>query len=94
MSLSHAASGVTKGASFPTMLNSFSVADGSMAFSRDGRVTIPALPVDQVVDTTGAGDAYAAGLLSRLSHGAGIQEAMKRGAELAARVIGKLGSQP
>jgi fructoselysine 6-kinase len=69
-------------------------ADGSIACHHDEQISIPAVPVDQVVDTTGAGDAYAAGFLSRLSRGAGIQESMERGAELAARVIGTLGSQP
>ena len=52
------------------------------------------LPSSAIVGATGAGDAYAAGFLSRLSRGAGIQEAMEGGAALAARVIGTLGSQP
>ena len=66
--------------------------DGSLAFDGSGRYQCDAIPVDQVVDTTGAGDAFAAGFLSRWCHGAGIQECMKRGAALAARVVGKVGS--
>ncbi|HSN51576.1 MAG TPA: carbohydrate kinase family protein [Woeseiaceae bacterium] len=68
--------------------------DGSLACHRNGRVAVPAVPVESVVDTTGAGDAYAAGFLSRWCHGAGIQEAMEHGAALACRVITRLGSCP
>jgi fructoselysine 6-kinase len=68
--------------------------DGSIVFYGDERYECAAQPVECVVDTTGAGDAYAAGFLSRWCHGAGIQESMERGAALAATVIGRLGSQP
>ena len=67
---------------------------GSIACHREGRVTVPAAPVVAVVDTTGAGDAYAAGFLSRWCHGAGIHEAMEHGAAVASRVIGRVGSHP
>ncbi len=48
---------------------------------------IPAAPVSKVVDLTGAGDAFAAGLLSGLIKGEHPREAGRRGADLAATVI-------
>jgi fructoselysine 6-kinase len=69
-------------------------AQGSVVFHGDRQNACAAQPVKRVVDTTGAGDAYAAGFLSRWCHGAGIQESMEHGAALAASVVGRLGSQP
>ena len=42
---------------------------GSMVLTRDGRVDIPAVRADQVVDPTGCGDAYRAGLLYGMARG-------------------------
>ncbi|MGI9204234.1 MAG: PfkB family carbohydrate kinase, partial [Woeseiaceae bacterium] len=67
-------------------------ADGSCAFHGAKRFQCAAVPVEKVVDTTGAGDAFAAAFLSRYCYGAGIQASLQRGAELAASVITKLGS--
>jgi sugar/nucleoside kinase (ribokinase family) len=68
--------------------------DGSVVFDGDRRYSCAAVPVGRVVDTTGAGDAFAAGFLSRWCHGAGIQESMEHGAALASEVVSRLGSQP
>jgi ribokinase len=61
----------------------------------DGRetVSVPALAVD-VVDTTGAGDAFAAGLLSARLEGAGPLEALEAGCRLAARAVAQVGARP
>lgn len=67
-------------------------ADGSRVFDGSTEYRLEALPVNKVVDTTGGGDAYAAGFLSHYCDGAGIQECMVRGASLAAQVISRVGS--
>jgi len=67
-------------------------ANGSLAFHGARQVQCDAVPVGKVVDTTGAGDAFAAGFLSRYCHGADVDTSMHHGAQLAATVIAKLGS--
>ena len=67
-------------------------ANGSLVFAGGRQFEQPAAPVQRVVDTTGAGDAYAAGFLSRFCHGAGIEASMEYGAALAATVVTKKGS--
>ncbi|MFA5043402.1 MAG: PfkB family carbohydrate kinase [Kiritimatiellia bacterium] len=42
---------------------------GSMVFSKHGLVLVPAYPVDEVQDPTGAGDAFAGGLMGVLARG-------------------------
>lgn len=69
-------------------------ADGSIAFDGSRRQECPAVPVDNVVDTTGAGDAYAAGFLARFAHGAGVPGSMAHGARVAAKIVGQIGSCP
>ncbi len=67
-------------------------AAGSLAFSGGERFECAPVSVPGVVDTTGAGDAYAAAFLADYCHGQDIPNAMLRGAALAARIIGQLGS--
>ncbi len=60
----------------------------------DGNVDhVAAAPVDPV-DTTGAGDAFAAGALYGLTHGLAHRDAAALGADLAASVVGHLGPRP
>jgi len=56
-------------------------------------IAVPAAPVVEVVDTTGAGDAFAAGFLVGLARGNDVAEAARAGAHLAARVIGHFGAR-
>lgn len=58
-----------------------------------GRHHIPALPVTRVVDTTGAGDAFASGFLGSLALGRPVAEAGRKGAELAANVLVHFGAR-
>ena len=67
-------------------------ADGSRAFCGRDQFEYPAVAVEKVVDTTGAGDAFAAAFLAAYCHGSGVAVAMQNGATLAANVVGKLGS--
>ena len=65
--------------------------NGSRAFQGAKEFECATVPVEKVVDTTGAGDAFAAGFLSRYCRGADVETSMQHGAELAAATITKLG---
>ncbi|OSP55674.1 adenosine kinase [Pseudoruegeria sp. SK021] len=66
---------------------------GAMVCDGGPVVAVPAVPVDKVVDSTGAGDAFAAGFLSGLALGQTGEEAAGKGAALAARVICHFGAR-
>jgi sugar/nucleoside kinase (ribokinase family) len=68
--------------------------NGCVVVSRDQVLAVPAAPVERVVDTTGAGDLFAAGFLYGLSQGAGHERAASLGALAAAEVIQHLGARP
>ncbi len=55
---------------------------------------VDAAPVAEVVDTTGAGDQFAAGFLYGLTHGFGLAQCGKLGALCAAEVISHYGARP
>jgi sugar/nucleoside kinase (ribokinase family) len=55
---------------------------------------VPAAPVAKVVDTTGAGDLYAAGFLFGLTHGRDLLTCGKLGALCAAEIISHFGARP
>ncbi len=67
-------------------------AAGSRAYFGGTRVDLAAEPVDEVIDTTGAGDAFAAGFLSRYCHGFDALESLAAGAALAAKTVQRLGT--
>ncbi|MDP3827216.1 MAG: PfkB family carbohydrate kinase, partial [Polaromonas sp.] len=48
---------------------------------------VPACPVDKVVDTVGAGDGFAVGVISALLEGRSVPEAVRRGAWIGARAV-------
>ena len=66
---------------------------GSVILQGGKMVEIAAVPTD-VVDTTGAGDAYAAGFLAAYTKGAGLEAAGVLGAKAAALTISRIGARP
>ncbi|SES38850.1 Sugar or nucleoside kinase, ribokinase family [Tranquillimonas rosea] len=66
---------------------------GSLVADSTGRHRVQAEPISKVVDSTGAGDAYASGFLGGLVLGKPVQDAGRMGAELAARVLGHYGAR-
>ena len=67
---------------------------GSVIVSGDEIHVIDAAPVDKVVDTTGAGDLYAAGFLFGLTHGYGLARAGRIAGIAAAEAISHMGARP
>jgi adenosine kinase len=67
---------------------------GCVVASKDGITAVPAFPVQKIVDTTGAGDLFAAGFLFGLVRGAGYENAGRLGALAAAEVIQHIGARP
>lgn len=61
----------------------------------DGKsVAITAEPIDKVVDTTGAGDLFAAGMLTGLATGHDLETSGRLGAIAAAEIISHIGARP
>jgi sugar/nucleoside kinase (ribokinase family) len=69
-------------------------AAGAMAIEHGQKVGVPAMPVPKVVDTTGAGDLFAAGFLVAHSRGAGLAKCLSTGAVAAAEIISHYGARP
>jgi sugar/nucleoside kinase (ribokinase family) len=69
-------------------------AQGAMAITNGEVVTVPAYPVPQVVDATGAGDLFAAGFLLALARGRDLTTALKAGCLAASEVISHVGARP
>ena len=67
---------------------------GSVVLSNGKTESVPAEPVQRVVDTTGAGDLFAAGFLHGLTQGRPPAEAARIGAIAAAEVIAHVGARP
>ena len=67
---------------------------GCVVASTEGVTSVPAFPVGKIVDTTGAGDLFAAGFLFGLVRGAGHEAAGRLGALAAAEVIQHIGARP
>src|SRR5687768_13395207 len=67
---------------------------GALAVESGSRVEVPAEPVDQIVDTTGAGDLFAAGFLTGHAQGRSIEQSLRMGAIAAAEVISHYGARP
>jgi adenosine kinase len=66
---------------------------GSQISTADSDVHVPSIPVEHVIDPTGAGDAYRAGLLKGIVTGKDMQTAARLGSVAAAFAIEKYGTQ-
>jgi sugar/nucleoside kinase (ribokinase family) len=65
--------------------------DGAYYDSEQGSGRVPGFPVQEVVDTVGAGDGFAVGVVSALLQGRGVEDAVRRGAWIGARAVQVLG---
>ena len=69
-------------------------AQGAMAVHDGEIVTVPAFPVESVVDATGAGDLFAAGFLLAHARGRDLRTALSAGCLAASEVISHIGARP
>ena len=67
---------------------------GSVTIADGDTRAVDAVPVDKVVDTTGAGDLFAAGYLHGLTSARGVEDCARLGALAAAEVISHMGPRP
>jgi sugar/nucleoside kinase (ribokinase family) len=69
-------------------------AQGALAVERGEQAEIPAAPVERVVDTTGAGDLFAAGFLAARCRGRPLKACLETGSIAAAEVVSHFGARP
>jgi sugar/nucleoside kinase (ribokinase family) len=67
---------------------------GALAVDGGVRTDVPAVPVRQVIDTTGAGDLFAAGVLAARAKGYSIDRQLMTGGIAAAEIISHFGARP
>ena len=67
---------------------------GCVVVSGQERIAVPAVPVEKVVDTTGAGDMFAAGFLFGLTSGRDLETCGKLGVLAASEIISHVGARP
>ena len=67
---------------------------GAFALKQDRKFSVGAEPIRALVDTTGAGDLFAAGYLAGEARGLGVEQCLRLGAICAAEVIQHYGARP
>jgi len=65
--------------------------EGAYYDGEEGRGTVEGFPVAKVIDTVGAGDGFAVGVVSALLEGRAVPDAVRRGAWIGARAVQVLG---
>ena len=70
------------------------LARSSIIVTADRDIAVAAEPVARLVDTTGAGDLYAAGFLFALTRGDDLATAGRMGSLAAAEVLQHMGARP
>ena len=68
--------------------------EGALAIRGGERADVPAEPITELVDTTGAGDLFAAGFLYGIARGRPLEQSLRVGAICAAEVIQHYGARP
>jgi sugar/nucleoside kinase (ribokinase family) len=68
--------------------------EGALAVRSGERADVPAEPITQLVDTTGAGDLFASGFLLGIARGKSLEQSLRLGAICAAEVIQHYGARP
>ncbi|MBL8643172.1 MAG: adenosine kinase [Rhodospirillaceae bacterium] len=69
-------------------------ARGAIVVDTMATATVPAMPVDKVIDTTGAGDLFAAGFLYGYTSGRDLVRCAKIGSMCAGEIISHMGARP
>lgn len=69
-------------------------ANGAYVISNTGKILVPTTPVENLVDTTGAGDLFAAGFLFGFTQGKSLEECAKLGNFAAGEIIQHRGARP
>ena len=67
---------------------------GAIAVAHGERAEVAAEPIEKVVDTTGAGDLFAAGFLTGHARGETLERCLRMGAICAAEIISHYGARP
>ncbi len=69
-------------------------AEGALAFENGESIEIAAASVERIIDTTGAGDLFAAGFLAGRCRGRPLKACLETGAIAAAEIISHFGARP
>jgi sugar/nucleoside kinase (ribokinase family) len=67
---------------------------GCVVVEKDRTIEVPATPVRQLLDTTGAGDLFAGGFLRGYTAGLSVEDSARLGTVAAAHIIEQIGPRP